>query len=144
MTMIDHEAIKLAIRNQILSALPATRVWENDTLVPAQGVEYVQETFLPNGRMKLGLTVDGVVQDDFLYVLTWYGLAGSGTHGLNASLYGVLDLVHPGTTIVTGSTVIRVKGNPKPFRSQILNPVTQPGRAVASVTIPVRVYSQNS
>jgi hypothetical protein len=85
----------------------------------------------------------GPVEETALYVLRIYAPAGAGVKDLNAQLGRILARFAPGTPITASDgTVVRVRGDVAPTRSQITN--DSPGWAVSTVTIPVRMLSHNT
>lgn len=140
--MIDHHKVHMALRNRALPALPAGREWENIAFTPTPGVPFVEEDYVPGtSALIAGHRSRGTVEDTALYVLRWYGVAGQGTATMNSGITSLLALFPPGQTITASDgTVVRVRGDMAPNRGQIIN---VEGWAMAPVTIPVRVYTQN-
>lgn len=146
---LNHDAVHLALRLRAKPAMPAVRLLENiqPATLPAQGVEYSEEEFVPGTSTLWSATASGgVVQDEGLYVIRWYGVAGAGTTGtggMSQSISTLLALFPPGSAITAADgTIIRIRSDVAPKRGQIL-PNLIPGRAVATITIPWRVYSTN-
>ena len=140
--MIDHHLVHLALRNRAASALPAAREYENVAFTPPAGAPYVEEDYVPATSELRGLVKAGTVEDTAMYVLRWYGIAGQGTSAMNTGVQAILALFRPGDRFTaTDGTVIRVRGDVAPTRSQIIN--APDGRPVATVTIPIRVFHQN-
>ena len=141
---MNEHAVHMALRGQAISALPAARKWENDELTPASGVEYVEEEFVPSGGVLRGARNGGLVVEEGMYVIRWYGLANGGTQALSTSLRTLLDQFPPASKITaTDGSVIYVKGNPIPWRTQITNPAAYPGRAVSTVRVPFWLSTTN-
>lgn len=141
---MNEHAVHMALRGQAIAALPAARQWENSELTPASGVEYVTESFEPSGGVLRGARSGGLLVEEGLYIITWYGLANRGTQALATSLRALLDCFPAGSKIAAsdGSTVY-VKGNPIPWRSTITNPPDYPGRAVSVVRVPFWLSTVN-
>jgi hypothetical protein len=142
--VINHQAVQLALRNQAIPALPALREWENVAFTPTAGQPFVEEDYVPAGSTLRGLVLAGMVEDTALYVIRWYGLAGQGTKAINDGITALLARFAPGTAILASDgSIVRVRGDVAPIRSQITN--TDDGAwAVTTVTIPVRVFTQNA
>lgn len=139
---VDADQVKMALRNRVLSALPASRAWENDTYTPTPGTPYVAESIEPQPGALLGLTSGGLVEDEGIYTLTWCDRARQGTVAFSASLTAVLALVPPGSFVTTtGGQVVRIKASPKPSRTKI---VERDDWAISVIRIPYRVHSYNS
>jgi hypothetical protein len=144
---MNHDAVHLALRLRAKPALPTARAYENVEFTPTPGVEYVEEDFVPaTSELRSATASQGTVQDEGLYVIRWFGVAGTGTTGVGAmsqSITALLARFAPGSSITASDgTVVRIKERPAPWRGQII-PNLIPGRAVATITIPWRVYSTN-
>jgi hypothetical protein len=141
---MNEHAVHMALRAQALPALPAARRWENDALKPTSGVEYVEEEFHPMGGTLRGARVGGLLVEDGLYVIRWWGIAGVGTAALSASLRALLDRFPAGSKLTASdASVVFIHGNPTPRRTEITNPSAYPGRAVSTVRIPFWTQSVN-
>jgi hypothetical protein len=143
---LNHDAVHLALRLRAKPALPAVRVIEN--VAPASpiapGVEYSEEEFVPTPPRLLSATATGGrVRHDGLYVIRWFGIAGTATSQIRASADAVLALFPPGSTVIaTDGTAVHIMGSPiAPSQSQINFAV--PGRAVVTITIPWWAQSLN-
>ena len=136
--MLNHKAVQLALRNQLLtlSIIPplTARSWENKRFVPTVGVEYVAESFDPSTSKHDGLADIGYVEFTGLYVIDWYGLAGTGTDVAD-SADAVLALFPPKWSLLaTDGTVVRMRSNPAPYRGGTRK--IDGGWTVCSITIP--------
>lgn len=141
---LNHDAVHLALRLQSKPALPAARAYENVAFTPTSGVEYVEDEFVPTPPLLLSATArGGRVRHDGLYVIRWFGIAGTATSQIRASADAVLALFPPGSTITaTDGTAVHILGRPiAPGQSQINLAV--PGRAVVTITIPWWAQSLN-
>lgn len=141
--MLNTDAVHLALRLQAKPALPASRAYENIVFTPTPGAEYVEETFVPApSRLRTATAKGGTVETRGLYVLRWFGLAGTASSQLRTSADAVLALFPPGSTVLaTDGTRVRILGDPGPSQSQINYAV--PGRAVVTITIPWLALSLN-
>lgn len=142
---MNEHAVHMALRAQAISALPTARAWENSEPKTAfDGVEYAEEEFLPAGGVLRGARVGGMVVEEGLYVIRWWGLANRGTQALSTSLRALLDRFPPASKLTASdASVIYVKGDVIPWRSQITNPPDYPGRALATVTVPFWISTRN-
>lgn len=141
---MNEHAVHMALRGQVLPALPAARRWENSELKPSSSVEYVEESFEPDGGRLYGARQGGIVKDEGLYIITWYGFANVGTQSMSTSLRALLDRVPPGSKIAaTDGSYVEIKGDVIPWRSKIQNLTDYPGRAVSTVRIPFYVLTTN-
>ncbi len=126
---------------------PEYRQYPNITYNPAQaaGRPYTEEEWLPGPSVvnTLGSTAKYIAEPT--YIVKWYGLAGKGNADIDACTDAVLELFAPGTAISlsTGDTLV-VRRNPAPYKGQILNPSSAPGRAVVTVTVPLWAFTTNS
>jgi hypothetical protein len=144
---MNEHAVHMALRAQAIAALPAIREWENDEITPTTGVEYVEEEFHPMGGTLRGARVGGLVVEDGVYVIRWWGLARIGTAALAASLRTLLDRFPPASKLTASdASVVFIgssRGNVIPWRTEITNPSAYPGRAVSTVRIPFWTQSVN-
>lgn len=138
----SFKAVHLALRNRLLThaTLPASRAWENERFAPVAGVPYIEEDFVPATAELRGITRGGDVVTEGLYVIRWFGLEGTSLD-LHDALDAALALFAPESTLTaTDGTVVRIRGDQAPTRSQIAR---ENGRAVATITIPFRLHHNN-
>lgn len=140
---VDHKAIHLALRNQLLTlaSLPSARAWENMAYKPVPGTPFIEEDYVPGPVTQVGMTTGGTIETTGLYVVRWYMLADTGLQSVD-EIDALLALFPPGSSLTAGSHAVRVRGDPAPFRGQLL-PV-EGGWTACTITIPWRVYSANS
>jgi hypothetical protein len=136
---VNHRAAQMALRARLvtLAELPAVRVWDNTAYNPVPGVPYVEEEYVPGGAFGLGLRI---TEDTGLYVIRWYGLAGT---GLGALATGADALIahfprEAGYAMSDGNTV-QIRSRPSPYRGAIRR--ADAGFAVCVITIPWRIYT---
>lgn len=140
---VNHHAVHMALRARAIPVLPAMRERENVAFTPTEGVQFVEEDYVPATTTLLGLVRGGTVEVTALYVLRWYVPAGTGVKALNDGITALLALFEPGTGITASDgTIVRVRGDIGPSRSQITNPT--PGWAVSTIAIPVRILHQSA
>lgn len=134
---LNLDAVHMALRLRVKSALPVARAYENIAFTPTSGVVYAEEDFVPGtSRLVSATAAGGMVEDTGLYVIRWYGIAGEATGTIRAGVTAVLALVPPGSFVTaTDGTVVRIRGTPAPKSSQI-NTTVAPGRALATIEIP--------
>lgn len=136
------DAVHLALRNRAKPALPAARAFENVAFIPTSGVPYAEEEFAPGGGRLFGAASGGTVEEEGLYVIRWFALANTATTEFSTALTTLLNLFRPGSYITAADgTIVRIRGDFIPRRSQITNPIA--GRALSVVTIPWYVHSIN-
>lgn len=144
MTAINHTAVLLALRNVALSlaSLPADRAWTNIPFTPTPGAAYIEEDYAPSTSTLLsGPSKGGVGEDTGLYVIRWYAVAGQGL-AAGSAVDALLALYPKGASIpASDGSVVRVRGDVGPWRSGFTN--VPGGWAVATVTIPFRVFTTN-
>ena len=151
-TTPDTIAVEAAGAGRTLAVgLPAIRAWENLTPVngtapisaPVAGRWYVEEDYLPGPAAQVTVGPLGQIEVLPLYVLKLYGLANTGVTALYKAADALLTLFAPRTsfTVASGDS-LTVRTNPAPFRGQLMQ--ADPGWAVVTVTIPLRLRSPNS
>ncbi len=127
----------------LIAGLPALRAWENLDLEPITGRPYVEGDYVPATRdLRTIPSTGGVVEDTGLYIVKWYGIAGTGLLALSRAANALLALFRPGDVLaLADSTTLRIRETPAPYRGQAR--ADAPGWAVVTVTIPWRLYSTN-
>lgn len=123
--------------------LPALRSWENgnDPFTPVVGKPYLEEDFVPATTSLITMPAqNGVVEENGLYVLKWYGLRGIGVSALRKSVDALKALYAPGTSLAAGVDRVYTRQRPAPYTGQII-PV--PNWAVLTLTIPWWGLSRN-
>jgi hypothetical protein len=129
-TAVAHERARRphGAPRQALPALPAARKWENDALTPTSGVEYVEEdrSCPPGGRL-YGARVGGTVMDEGLYSSRWWGspVAARRRSRRRSARCSTASRPAPAIAASDGS-VVRVKGDVIPWRTEITNPSDSP------------------
>lgn len=135
--------IKLALQTQAMTVdafATADHAWENIAYTPVTGRAYVTEQFVPGPRTLLGLMQGGTIEHTGLYVLTWYGIANTGTAASDAAVDAILSAFPPGLALpLTTGDQLRVRADVAPYRGQA-RPMDG-GRSCTTVTIPWRLYS---
>lgn len=125
--------------------LPLTRSYENIVLAsgPPQGRPWINEDYVPGGASVLTLpTRRGLYDEDGLYILTWYGVAGLGLGAIRKGCDKLKALYAPGTSFtLSDGTVIRIRGDHAPIAGQIT--AIDGGWAYCQVTIPWRSVTRN-
>lgn len=142
--MVDHLKCQLALRSHLMTVadLPTDKAWENVHFEPTTGQPFLEEEYVPATQTLRGLTPGGVVEDTGIYVIRWYGIQNTGISAIRNGVQSILTAFRPGLSIsASDGAVIRIRGNPAPFTSQLRN--TDAGRAVVTISIPFRVYTHN-
>lgn len=127
----------------LVAGLPKMRAWENLELEPIAGRPYVEGDYVPATRVALTVpAIGGIAQDTGIYVVKWYGIAGTGLLALSRSASALLALFRPGDVVpLSDGTAVRIRGDTGPWRGQVRQDA--PGWALVTVTIPWRLYSTN-
>lgn len=128
----------------LVAGLPASRGWENEVFEPTAGVPYVEEEMVPGPVVQLTVgKLNGWLEVSPLYVVRVYVPEGLGTDAVNSYTDKLVALFKPHTTLaLTNGDVLRVRGNPAPYRGQLIQ--RKPGWATVPVTIPLRMTTINS
>jgi hypothetical protein len=144
LTIQNGRTVETAASGRSLTVgLPAHRVIENMDYTPDPTRQYVELEFVPATQSLRSFPAEGgVVEITGLYIVRWYGLAETGTAGLRTCITALAALFSPGTTLTSGSTIARVRGDLSPFPSSISN--RAPGFALSVLTIPWRCYAVNA
>lgn len=142
-TTMTAPAIEAEAAGRSLSVgIPSLRAYENVDLTPVGGRPYFEEDFVPATATLLGSKNGGYVYDSGLYVPKWYGISGVGISALRKSVDALKALFAPGTALVAGSNIVRVRSNISPQTGQII-PLSG-GWAALTLTIPWTVESINA
>jgi hypothetical protein len=118
--------------------LPSLRAWENVAFEHQDGRWYVEEDYLPGPSFRAAGGANGEMEVQPAYVLKLGGLAGSGPGPLYRVSDAVLGLFPPGAAFAAadGHTV-RVRGEPAPYRGQVLPEGAS--HALVVITVPMWV-----
>ncbi len=127
----------------LIAGLPQLRAWENVELEPVSGRPYFEGDYVPATRdLRTVPAAGGITEDTGIYVVKWYGIAGTGLLALSRAANALLALFKPGDVLaLVDSTALRIREKPGPWRGQAR--ADAPGWAVVTVTIPWRLYSTN-
>lgn len=120
--------------------LPIGRAWSNrrDFSKPPEGRPYIDEDFVPGTHSLITASAqNGMVTEDGLYVIKWYGLEGKGETGIRKCVDALKALFTPGT--VVGN--VRVRTDTSVRSGQILPQGN--GWALCTVTIPWWALTNN-
>lgn len=127
----------------ITVGLPACRVWDNEDEAIPPGRPYVEEDYVPAPGALFGLSSGGPTDDTGLYILKWYGLRGTGIAGMTRCVDRLLEHARAGVTLaLPDGNRLRIRGNPKPWREQILD--ASQGLKVMRVLFPWRLLALNT
>lgn len=128
----------------ITVGLPFCRAWENTIFTPVSGFPWVDEDMVPaTSEMISAPYSGGTVMETGLYVLKYYGLAGKDVSAIFKSMNALLARFTPGTSLTAATQTVRVRGDQGPFVGQIIY-LEGNVWAVATLTVPYRVYSTNA
>lgn len=124
-------------------ALPLIRAFGNRRdFKRIDGRPYIEEEFVPGGSGLISAPAQGgIVQEDGLYIIKWYGLEGKGELGIRRCTDALKALFVPGVTLVAGGVTLRVRTDTTVKSGQILPQGN--GWAVCSVTVPWWAMSNN-
>lgn len=124
--------------------LPQYRAWENVEFTPVSGSPYVAELYLPAGTQQVTVGEFGEVEAIPIYQLDIYVKEKTGMDALAAYADALIARFAPRQSFTaTDGTVIRVRTDVGPFRSQVRSG-ERPGYAVCSVSFPLWVRSTNA
>lgn len=99
--------------------LPRLIEWENEELVRKTGRPYITEEMVPGGLPRL-ITFpikSGKLEETGLYIVTLFGIQGTGNKAIRRYMKAMKDLFAPGTVFTAGSDSPHVSGV---FAGQIL------------------------
>jgi hypothetical protein len=121
----------------------AMRQWVNTAITPVAARPWVQEQFLPGPAQQVTLSRAGQIEVLPQYVITLYGLSGTGAGALYKLADAILSLFSP-TTSLTLSTgdVLTVSTVPAPYPGQLI--AADPGWSALPTTIPCTARSANT
>jgi hypothetical protein len=146
LTVLGGRTAQKAAAGRTLSvALPSLVTYENGPpFEPVQGRHYVETELLEQPSELLSFPAQGGTREDRgLYVVRWYGVAGTGVLGLGRCVDAVKALFAIGTVFAAGDgSVVRVRGDTGPSASQVQN--RPAGFALIAVSIPWRRYAANA
>lgn len=122
MTAFSHKETLLALRNILLAVagIPSARAWENTVFTPTPGTPYLEEEYVPATNTLLTIT-PGVTERTGMYVVKWYGLAGTGISAIRDGVDAVLAAFKAGSSsLMTSGLALRIQGNPAPESGQLI------------------------
>jgi hypothetical protein len=124
--------------------LPSARIWQNVPTEPPTGAPYIEETYLHGPVTLRTIGPGGLLEGLPQYVIRVYGLTDLivGDESIAKYADAILALFAAKTAIAVGVDVLRVRGDPAPFSSEI-RPASA-GWAVVTVTMPLRIETANS
>ena len=122
------------------SGLPAARAWENARFDPKGKKWYMEEDYVPGvSAVKSGGGPHALVDTDPLYVLRLYSPLQTGIAAPYRLASALLRHFAPRTPIaLADGNVIRVSGNPSPYRGQLME---RGAYAVTTLTIPTEIQT---
>lgn len=122
---------------------PELRAFENRELPPPKaGRPWIAESLVPaTSRVVTFPSNTGQVEETGLYVLTWYGLQKYDVPAIRSSVDALKALFAPGTSLIVGSDVLRVRTDTGPYAGQLLN--TGDGWCACTLTIPWEARTTN-
>lgn len=97
---------------------PTDQAWAKETLIPT------------SARLKTMNAPQGVVQEDFIYQLSFFDRADRGMKDLEALVDGAVAAFKPGTSVISGSANAIVE------RAEKAGPIDEPDW----IQIPVSIY----
>lgn len=152
----SHADVQLALRTALLTVpgLPADRQWDNEFVEdpttheivpfqPAVGVSYLTEKYTPQPARILA---NRSTEHRGLYIVTMFGITGSGTAAIRAVTDAILDTFIPMKGFATTlGNIVRVRGDLAPWPGEIID-IEEGGHSYSQVTIPwfclaTRVFS---
>lgn len=145
--MIDHAAVMLALRNQLLTVaeIPPKpyRAWENLDFVPAVGTPYLEEDYVPAGGKQRSFATNGLIEILGLYVVRYFGIGNTPVGPIWTVVNAILNAFPPNfaPSLLSGDA-LRVRADQTPYAGQILP--TDSGHACVTITIPWRLLTPKS
>ncbi len=124
--------------------LPAGRAWENLKFEPVAGEPFMEEEYLsgPSSQITVG-TDEATVVVDPLYVVKIYVPEDLGSGAANRYADAILTAFKPNRSFnLTNGDALRVRTDTGPFRGQLTR--QRAGWVVVPITIPLRLFTQNS
>jgi hypothetical protein len=127
----------------LVAGLPETRAFENRETKPIAGKPYIEESF-QSATMTLRSfpAQGGSLEETGLYVITWYGVPNQDVGAIRKSVDALKALFAPGTEIMVGTGVIRVRSDFGPSSGQLVR--TESGHMACQLIIPWRAESTNT
>jgi hypothetical protein len=145
--MVDHNAIRLALRNRLLTVagLPdaTNQALSNRQFTPTALTPYIEEDYVPASAGLVTTAVNGVIQVTGLYVIRWYGIENTGELAVRQGTDAILAVFPPsfGFPALGNGDELRVRGDVAPYSGQVVP--SGDGWAACAVTIPWRCLSRN-
>lgn len=122
--------------------IPPYRVWENTDFEPVDDRWFIDEDYIPGPTEQFTIGPQGHLEHAPIYVVKVFGISGSGVGALYDVTKEILGVFPPRYTMtLADSTVVRVRSQPAPYSSQLMQ--VDPGRAVVTVSIPLLVRTTN-
>lgn len=144
-TTLAFPTVEAAAGGRTLSVgLPIGRSLDNKGYTPAPGRPYIEEDFVPGGHgLRSFPAQGGTSQEDGLYVVKWYGLAGKGSSGIRRPVQALMALFAPGTVLSANGVSLRMGDFNDAVKSGQIIPQGN-GWSVCIVTIPWWALSINT
>jgi hypothetical protein len=142
---IGGRPVEAAAANRSLTVgIPPLRGWENRELTPLSNRWYIEEDYLPGAGNRIGVTRRSPIEYLPTYVIRLSGLAGHSVTALYTVAQAILDSFKPLTVFpMSDGHAMVVRGDPAPYRGQLLTSAEDPGRAEIVITIPLIKRSPN-
>lgn len=122
--------------------IPPLQAWENVGIDPPDDRWFVEEDYIPGPSTYMSATEKGIVQHQPMYVLRLYGIADIGVTAIFEVSGSILKMFPPHLALtLSDGNHIRVRGNPAPYRGQVLP--GEAGRARVAITIPLWAQTVN-
>lgn len=127
----------------VTAGLPAGRAWENVPFDPFATEWYVREEYLPGPQALIAGNDDhGEYEAYPAYVLTLYGMPGTGAGALYAASDAVLRHFRPALHLFTSDGhAVRVRTDSAPYSGQLFSDVAH---SAIEVTIPLSIRTSNN
>lgn len=128
----------------IEAGLPSRRAWENVPFDREAEEWYIREEFIPGPPTLIAGNYDhGEYDADPAYIVTIYGLPGTGAGAVYAAADALLRHVRPGLHLPTSDGhTLRVRTDTAPYRGQLF--MDGATHAAIEVTIPLTVRTTNT
>lgn len=136
-------AVAPAAGRALVLTIPTGRAFDNVGFTPVAGFPWIQEQYVPGGvtRRTVAGGRRGHVDENFLYVVTWFGLAGKGAAAINIPVDVLRTVVFPiGLELTAGENTVTVSGAPGPWAGQIIE--QDDGFARKVLTIPCNAHTR--
>jgi hypothetical protein len=128
----------------LVSGLPTMRAYELVSFTPIVGRPYVTEEWVPGAAaVSTFPSKTGRMQEEFLSIWTWFGVAGVGVGAIRKGVDAFKRLFAGATDIAVGDgTYLRVRTDATVKSGQVIP--LESGFAYCQITVPLRAHTRNA